>query len=162
MEISRFRTFRRDALGLDRVERPLKFSYGLGLLLLSSLFPDRLATWFVHVAAALPQEDIQDVLICRFIKAPVYVGVVRSVKSCRADPAGFRIEWIRERSTVGIGTIGWRFKQQSDTCKVHGSADCYWKGAGPTDLHESCGALLIDLRRCLNFKNLLLVDRLRE
>jgi len=34
MDISRLRTFRRDALRLERVERPLKFSCKLGLLLL--------------------------------------------------------------------------------------------------------------------------------
>ncbi len=97
----------------------------------------------IHVAPDLSQENIQNVLIFRFIKTPVYLGGDQTTRRCRAVLAGFRIEGMRERSTVGLGSIVWRFKQQSDTCEVHGSTGCQRKRACPTDLHEFCGAPLI-------------------
>jgi len=98
MDISRFRTFRRDALRLERVERPLKFSCNLGLLLLP----------FVP-ASSSPVHPFMSLQICHkrtfrmssFVVSSkhLFFGVSGSVKSCRADPAGFPIVGIRERST---------------------------------------------------------------
>jgi hypothetical protein len=93
------------------------------------LLRTRIAPAFLSVpASSSPVRPFMSLQICHkrtfrmssFVVSSkhLFFGVSGSVKSCRADPAGFRIEGIRERSTVGLGTIGWRFKQQSETCDV--------------------------------------------